>query len=420
MNTSDLPITLLALLSVLGLLGAALCSAGVAALGRITRNEAAESFATGQRGGQRIIKIVAKRPAATVGLTSLRALFTACYAMLATLALTGVLASWWQVVLAFLGISLVVLLLTASLSPTAFGVRHPVRVLGWLSAPILAVTSLFGIFVRTRETSPEESEQLQEDQLAVMVERVSESEALDDDERELLQSMFEMGKTLVREVMVPRTDMITIGVDQSLDKALSLFTRSGYSRVPATGEDIDDVQGVVYLKDVMRRVHHRNDTEGLTNGDVMREPFFVPETMLVDDLMREMQADQVHIALVVDEYGGIAGLVTIEDLVEELVGEISDEHDRAEPVVERLSEESYRVPARLPIDELGDLFSVDLQDDDVDTAGGLFAKLLGRVPLAGAEAEAEGIHMAAERFEGRRRRLATIIATRAERGEGND
>ncbi len=420
MNTSDLPITLLLLSAGLSLLGSGLCSAALAAVGRITRNEAAEAFATSQRGGQRIIKIVAKRPAATTGLATLRALFTSGFGMLATLALVGMLSEWWQVLLAFLGACLVLALAVATVSPTTLGVRQPVRVLGWLSAPILAVTAVFGVFVRTRENSPEESEQLQEDQLAFMVERVSESEALDDDERELLQSMFEMGETLVREVMVPRTDMITIGVDQPLDKVLSLFTRSGYSRVPVIGENIDDVQGVVYLKDVMRRVHHRNDTAGLTVANVMREPFFVPETVFVDALMREMQADQVHIALVVDEYGGIAGLVTIEDLVEELVGEISDEHDRAEPVVERLGDGVYRVPARLPIDELGDLFSVDLEDDDVDTAGGLFAKLLGRVPIAGAEARIKGIRLGAERFEGRRRRLATIIATRAERAEDDD
>ena len=260
MNTSDLPIVLLVLTAGLCLIGGGLCAAAAGALGRITRSEAAESFATGQRGGQRIIKIVARRPAAATGLSTLRSLFISTYGMLTTLALTALLAQWWQVLLAFLGVSALLAVVVAMISPTTLGVRQPVRVLGWLSAPILAVTATFAIFVRARETSPEESEQLQEDQLAFMVERVSESEALDDDERELLQSMFEMGDTLVREVMVPRTDMVTIGSDQPLDKVLSLFTRSGYSRVPVIGEDIDDVQGVVYLKDVMRRVHHRNDT----------------------------------------------------------------------------------------------------------------------------------------------------------------
>lgn len=420
MNTADLPFVSFSLAALVCLIGAGLCSAGVAALGRITRGEAAEAFANGHRGGQRIIKIVAKRPAAIAGLASLRALFTSFFGAFAVLALAALVNAWWQAVLGLVLLCVVVTLGLAAFSPSALGVQRPVQVLGWLSSPVLAVTGLFGVFIRTRETSPEETEQLHENQLAVMVERVSESEALDDDDRELLQSVFEMGKTLTREVMVPRTDMITIHADQSMDKVISLFTRSGFSRAPVIGEDIDDILGVVYLKDVMRRTHHRNDTEGLTVADIMRKPFFVPETIVVDDLMRKMQDSQVHMALVVDEYGGIAGLVTIEDLVEELVGEISDEHDRAEPEVEILAEGVYRVPSRLPIDELGDLFGVELEDDDVDTAGGLFAKLLGRVPIAGSEAEIEGIHLSSERFEGRRHRLSTIVAMRVEREDDDE
>lgn len=254
-----------------------------------------------------------------------------------------------------------------------------------------------------------------------MVERVSQSVVLDENDRELLQSVFDLNHTLVREVMVPRTDMVTIGGDASLDKAMSLFTRSGFSRVPVVGETTDDLLGVVYLKDVLSRTHLRADAGGLTVDDLMRDPVFVPETKVVDDLMRDMQADQVHIALVVDEYGGIAGLVTIEDIVEELVGEISDEHDRAVPEVDVLADGVFRVPARLPIGELGDLFGVKLDDDDVDTVGGLFAKLIGRVPIAGSTACVGGIHLSAERFQGRRRRLATIVARRAhEEGEDDE
>ena len=420
MNTSDLPLLPLVLLALVCLLGAGLCSVGVAALGRITRSQVAEAFANGQRGGQRMIKIVSKRPAATAGLATLRALFTSFFGVFATLVFVGVVHTWWQAVLGYVLIFCVVMLALAGFPPAAIGARQPVRVLAWVSGPLLTITGFFGVFVRSRETSPEQVEQLHENQLAVMVDRVKESEALDDDDRELLQSVFEMGNTLVREVMVPRTDMVTIGSDEGMDKVTSLFTRSGYSRVPVMGADIDDIIGVVYLKDVMRRTHHRHDTEGLTVTDVMREPFFIPETIVVDDLMRKMQDSQIHMALVVDEYGGIAGLVTSEDLVEELVGEISDEHDRAEPVVEVLGEGAYRVPSRLPIDELGDLFGVELDDDDVDTAGGLFAKLLGRVPIAGSEADIEGIHLSAERFEGRRHRLSTILAMRVEREDDDE
>ncbi|WP_418982418.1 hemolysin family protein, partial [Actinotignum sanguinis] len=287
----------------------------------------------------------------------------------------------------------------------------------WLSP----LTWLLSLLIREREFSPEEAEQRQEDQLAVMVERVAESEALDDAERDILQSLFDMGNTLVREVMVPRTDMIAVEADETLDRAISLFTRSGFSRVPVYRESIDDVIGVLYLKDVIRRVHRRHQHDELRVADLVREPVFVPETKIIDTLMREMQADQVHIALVVDEYGGIAGLVTIEDLVEELVGEISDEHDRALPAVEELEAGSFRIPARMPIDDLGDLFGIELEDDDVDTAGGFFAKSIGRVPIRGAETTVAGIHMVADRFEGRRRRLSTIIVAREETDdEGED
>ena len=252
-----------------------------------------------------------------------------------------------------------------------------------------------------------------------MVERVSDSTVLDESDRELLQSVFDFNHTLVREVMVPRTDMVSIGIDAPLDKAMSLFTRSGFSRVPAVGESADDLHGVVYLKDVLRR-WLRGNTESLTVADLMREPVFVPETKVVDDLMREMQANQVHIALVVDEYGGIAGLVTIEDLVEELVGEISDEHDRSAPEVDVVEEGVYRVPARLPIADLGELFGVKLDDDDVDTVGGLFAKLIGRVPIAGSRASIGGISLTADRFQGRRRRLWTVLARREDEGESDE
>nr|WP_275587066.1 hemolysin family protein [Arcanobacterium pluranimalium] len=213
--------------------------------------------------------------------------------------------------------------------------------------------------------------------------------------------------------MVPRTDMISIGEDESVDRAFSLFARSGFSRVPVIGDSVDDLRGVLYLKDAIRRVHHRVNPKEITVADVMRKPVFVPETKMVDALLHEMQANSVHIALVVDEYGGIAGLVTIEDLLEELVGEMVDEHDVAHPEVEALDDGTFRVPARLPIDDLGELFGLSIEDDDVDTAGGLLAKALGRVPITGSRTKVQGLELAADRFEGRRKRLATIIASLA-------
>ena len=411
MNGSNVPLAALAAL-------AFACygiSAGLTALGRITRAEAADA----PKASKRMLSIVSRRQAAIAGLISLRIFFTSLAAVLAVLALASVFDEWWEAVGAYLALTAAASLMLRIVSPASIGARRPVETLALISLPAALATSVASSVVREGEADDEEFEQLHEDQLAVMVERVSDSTVLDESDRELLQSVFDFNHTLVREVMVPRTDMVSIGIDAPLDKAMSLFTRSGFSRVPAVGESADDLHGVVYLKDVLRR-WLRGNTESLTVADLMREPVFVPETKVVDDLMREMQANQVHIALVVDEYGGIAGLVTIEDLVEELVGEISDEHDRSAPEVDVVEEGVYRVPARLPIADLGELFGVKLDDDDVDTVGGLFAKLIGRVPIAGSRASIGGISLTADRFQGRRRRLWTVLARREDEGESDE
>ena len=415
MNGSNVPLAALAALAFVCYGIGALFSAGLTALGRITRAEAADAPKTSKR----MLSIVSRRQAAIAGLISLRIFFTSLAAVLAVLALASVLDEWWEAVGGYLALTAAASLMLRIVSPASIGARRPVETLALISLPAALATSVASSVVREGEDDDEEFEQLHEDQLAVMVERVSDSTVLDESDRELLQSVFDFNHTLVREVMVPRTDMVSIGIDAPLDKAMSLFTRSGFSRVPVVGESADDLHGVVYLKDVLRR-WLRGNTESLTVADLMREPVFVPETKVVDDLMREMQANQVHIALVVDEYGGIAGLVTIEDLVEELVGEISDEHDRSAPEVDVVEEGVYRVPARLPIADLGELFGVKLDDDDVDTVGGLFAKLIGRVPIAGSRASIGGISLTADRFQGRRRRLWTVLARREDEGESDE
>ena len=415
MNGSNVPLAALAALAFVCYGIGALFSAGLTALGRITRAEAADA----PKASKRMLSIVSRRQAAIAGLISLRIFFTSLAAVLAVLALASVLDEWWEAVGGYLALTAAASLMLRIVSPASIGARRPVETLALISLPAALATSVASSVVREGEDDDEEFEQLHEDQLAVMVERVSDSTVLDESDRELLQSVFDFNHTLVREVMVPRTDMVSIGIDAPLDKAMSLFTRSGFSRVPAVGESADDLHGVVYLKDVLRR-WLRGNTESLTVADLMREPVFVPETKVVDDLMREMQANQVHIALVVDEYGGIAGLVTIEDLVEELVGEISDEHDRSAPEVDVVEEGVYRVPARLPIADLGELFGVKLDDDDVDTVGGLFAKLIGRVPIAGSRASIGGISLTADRFQGRRRRLWTVLARREDEGESDE
>jgi CBS domain containing-hemolysin-like protein len=209
--------------------------------------------------------------------------------------------------------------------------------------------------------------------------------------------------------------MIFIEQDKSLRQALSLGLRSGFSRIPVIGENADDIVGVIYLKDTVRRVFEDRDAEdGQQVSDLMREPYFVPDSKPVDELLRDMQAARVHQAIVVDEYGGTAGLVTIEDILEEIVGEIADEHDTGGPEVEPIDERTFRVSARYNLDDFAELLGleVDAEEEDVDTVLGLIAKRLGRVPIPGATIEEEGWLLRAEGGAGRRNRISTVWAQR--------
>jgi CBS domain containing-hemolysin-like protein len=234
-------------------------------------------------------------------------------------------------------------------------------------------------------------------------------------ERDMIHSVFQLGDTVAREVMVPRTEMVWIEAHKTIQQGLALALRSGFSRIPVIGASVDDVLGVVYLKDLARHGLGRDGAQpGPVRVDqVMREAVFVPESKPVDDLLREMQAARVHLAIVVDEYGGTAGLVTIEDILEEIVGEITDEYDVERPPVERLPDESVRVSARLPIEDLGELFDVTLPAEDVDTVAGLLAQALGRVPIPGATANVGGLRLVAEGATGRRNRIETVLVRRA-------
>ncbi len=384
----------------------------LAALERITRSSAEDAFAH-KRGGKHIVTIAEQGTAAMTSVHALRVLFAALYALSVAFIILGYTRNIW---LAFAFSMLIIVIsfgFMGVIVPSSLGSKHPFKIMGTVSTLLWLVSRVTALFFRSRELI-EYDEQENEDQLAVLVERVTESDALEDGERFLLQSVFQLSRTLIREVMVPRTDMITIEANHSLEQALSLFSRSGFSRVPVVGDSIDELVGVLYLKDIIRRVHYRGNPQEVTVRDVMRKPTFVPETMVANDLLHNMQSSAVHIALVVDEYGGIAGLVTIEDLLEEIVGEMVDEHDQAHPEVIELAPNKYRVPARLALDDLGELFKMDIADDDVDTVGGLFAKTLGKVPISGSRTQAFGITLQADRFEGRRKRIATIIASKVD------
>lgn len=420
----NIPEWWLLVLAVLAVIATGVLVAAESALTKIGRSALEDLEEAGKPRADGVARLAEEHESALPGLALARTLTEMTAAVALTLVVADLLGTWWQVLLVAIAVTVLLLSALAGSGPRRLGARTPGRVLHALLPAVRAVLVLtrpaiaVGRYLspRTGRTEAEAREEAAED-LRDMVDRVSRSDHLDAEERTMIRSIFELGTTLVREVMVPRPDMVTIDADKPLNKALALFVRSGYSRVPVVGESVDDVRGVLFLKDVTRRLHMRPEAGADTVESSAREVAFVPETQLVDDLLRQMQADNVHIALVVDEYGGIAGLVTIEDLIEELVGELTDEHDRAEPEVEYLADGLVRVPARLPIDELGEIFGLDLEDDDVDSAGGLLAKALGKVPIPGAEVEIDGLHMRAERSRGRRRQIATIIARPVEPAE---
>ena len=239
------------------------------------------------------------------------------------------------------------------------------------------------------------------------------------DERKMIESVFELGDTPAREVMVPRTEMIWIESDKSAGQAMTLAVRSGHSRIPVIGENVDDIVGVVYLKDLVQQTFYADGGgRETTVAQVMRPPVFVPDSKPLDALLREMQYDRNHMALLVDEYGAIAGLVSIEDVLEEIVGEIADEYDQAETApIEDLGDKRFRVSARLPIEDVGELYDMEFDEDlDVDTVGGLLALELGRVPLPGAEVVTHGLRLHAEggRDHRGRVRVGTVLLSPVE------
>ncbi|NMO01267.1 HlyC/CorC family transporter [Gordonia sp. TBRC 11910] len=245
---------------------------------------------------------------------------------------------------------------------------------------------------------------------------------VDADERRMIQSVFDLGDANAREVMVPRTEMVWIEADKSGTQAANLAIRSGHSRLPVIGENPDDILGVVYLKDLVTRAL-LGSAQSVTVKELMRPAQFIPDSKPLDKVLADMQRTRNHMALLVDEYGGIAGLVTIEDVLEEIVGEITDEYDRDETApVEELDDGGYRVSARLPVEDLGELFDdVEIDDDEVETVGGLVALVLGRVPLPGASVDYAGLHLVAEGGPNKqgRQRITTVVVSRVHEPESD-
>ena len=355
-------------------------------------------------------------------LTLIRVCAEVSAAVLVTLAFAHWLGGGWQVFLPAVGALLLARYVLIGVGPRAMGKRRAERVagtavrllrplhrvLGPLPGLLEAVTGVLPIGNRGAE--PELSGRPEVQGLVDYIESQTE---IDPGEREMVRSVFELGDTIVREVMVPRTDMVFIERDKTLGQALSLALRSGFSRIPVVGENTDDVVGIAYLKDIVAWEHEHPGAEGTERIEkVMRSATYVPESKPVDELLRQMQTQRIHVAIAIDEYGGTAGLVTIEDILEEIVGEIADEYDTERPPVEWLAPGTARVTARLPVTELEEMFGVSVHAEDVETVGGLLAHELGRVPIAGAEATVAGLKLTAENLAGRRNKLGTVLIER--------
>lgn len=414
MHFSELAGVILMLIATVSFGMAVPLSLGEGALSRLSVASAQDLAEEGAKHARKISHLAENRRLILASLRACRSFVTTAAVGCGALLGAQLPLSWWLVAILIVAVG-TFLLVVLTLPWNRLGRRYPNTVVRYLAPFLVMVWNVgkpFGLMLRaargpSSQTDQEARDEVAED-LREMVDQMGEPDTIEDADREMIWSVFEMGRTLVREVMVPRVDMVTIESHKTLDKALTLFVRSSYSRVPVIGEDADDIRGILYLKDVLRRVNSDPAARQMTAEQAMREAKFIPETNLADDTLRDMQQNSYHMALLVDEYGLIAGLVTLEDLVEEVIGEVSDEHDHAEREPELQPDGSWVVPARFPLVDLNDLLGCAIDDEDVDTVGGLLTKAVGVVPLVGAFASIEGLELRAVEAEGRRRQVSAI------------
>ncbi|MEQ3554719.1 hemolysin family protein [Pseudonocardia nematodicida] len=395
---------------------AGVSAAADSALMSISRARVEEVVRSGRGGGRALAAVVADRPKHVNLLMLLRVICEVAAIIVLAVALAPLFSSPWIGLLITGVIMVLASYVLVGVGPRTLGRQHPyriglalagpVRALGTVLSPLAKLLILLGNAI-TPGPGFREGPFSTEIELRELVDMASNRGVVDEGERKMIHSVFELGETPVREIMVPRPDVVWAERDTPVDKVLRLALKSGYSRIPVLGDGIDDVIGVAYLKDLIRA---RDDVERggapqRSLPEIIRSAAFVPDSKRSDELMREMQRTRNHMAVVVDEYGGTAGVVTIEDILEEIVGEITDEYDAEEiPEVAEADEGAFRVAARLPVEDLQELFAgrfrgtpredelrEALESADVDTVGGLLAQRLGKVPLPGATAEVEGL-----------------------------
>ena len=403
---------------------AGLFAAADAALNSVSRARVDALVREGRPGARTLAKVVDDRPRHVNLLLLLRLTAETAATVLATVAFVRIFTSAWLGALTAAAVMVVVSYVFIGVGPRTLGRQHPYRIGMVIAVPVRALATLLGPLTRllivignalTPGQGFRQGPFSSEVELRELVDMASTSGVVDEGERQMIHSVFELGDTIAREVMVPRPDVVWTEHDTPVEKVVRLALKSGYSRLPVLGEGIDDIVGVAYLKDLVRAQAERPDA-ALT--DVMRRAVFVPDSKRVDELLKEMQAARNHMAIVVDEYGGTAGVVTIEDILEEIVGEITDEYDTDEvPDVQEVDDRTRRLSARLPVEDLEELYPAlgdpdgpnllaeVLAEADVDTVGGLLAQRLGKVPLPGAEAEVAGLLLRAEGGKDARGRL---------------
>jgi putative hemolysin len=315
----------------------------------------------------------------------------------------------------------------AEVAPKTYAVTHPERAVLLVSPLLVFVTNFAPLRLLTRGfiglanivlpgRGLAEGPFVTEHEILSMADVAADEAEIETEERELIHSIFEFGDTVVREVMLPRPDMVAVEADATVDDAVNTMIQAGYSRVPAYDDTTDNIIGLVYLKDLVGLQTAGQGNEPVRGG--VRDAVYVPESKRVAELLREMQLQKFHMAIVVDEYGGTAGLVTLEDLLEEIVGEITDEYDVEEPRVEKLPNGMLRVPGRTPIDEVNEELDVHLPDDEWDTVGGLVFFTLGHVPEEGECVTVDGLEFCAERVQGRR--IVSVLISRVPAPDSSD
>jgi CBS domain containing-hemolysin-like protein len=403
---------------------AGLFAAADAALNSVSRAHVESLVREGTPGARALAKVVADRPRHVNLLLLLRLAAETTATVLVTVEFLQIFATPWVGALVAAGVMVVVSYVFIGVGPRTLGRQHPYRIGMVLAAPVRALGTLLGplsrlLIVIGNMVTPgqgfREGPFSSEIELRELVDMASTSGVVDEGERQMIHSVFELGDTIARDVMVPRPDVVWTERDTPVDKVVRLALKSGYSRLPVLGEGIDDIVGVAYLKDLVQAQAERPD---VALAGVMRRAVFVPDSKRVDELLKEMQAARNHMAIVVDEYGGTAGVVTIEDILEEIVGEITDEYDTDEvPAIQEIDGHTRRLSARLPVEDLEELYpyvgdpdepsplAEALAEADVDTVGGLLAQRLGKVPLPGAEAEVAGLRLRAEGGKDARGRL---------------